>query len=131
ILDWGSRAYSSDWRAGAPGQLSARPPPELVGGGGVCGPAQRRACAADGAAPDRKMGGRRSRPARTEAPDLPRAPPRDARATDVTQRPVTVPDLFCTFCHVLGIDPRREVMTPVGRPIRVVDGGQPVRELFA
>src|SRR5262249_55484075 len=54
-----------------------------------------------------------------------------ATGTDVTQRPVTVPDLFCTYCHALGIDPRREVMTPVGRPIRVVDGGQPVRELFA
>jgi uncharacterized protein (DUF1501 family) len=54
-----------------------------------------------------------------------------ATGTDVTQRPVTVPDLFCTFCHALGIDPRREVMTPVGRPIRVVDGGTPVRELFA
>ncbi len=54
-----------------------------------------------------------------------------ARGADVSERPVTVPDLFCTFCHALGIDPRRENMTPIGRPIRVVDGGQPVRELFA
>src|SRR5262249_33479375 len=30
-----------------------------------------------------------------------------ATGTDITARPVTVPDLFCTFCHVLGINPRR------------------------
>jgi hypothetical protein len=54
-----------------------------------------------------------------------------ATGTDVTERPVTVPDLFCTFCHALGINPRRETITPIGRPIRIVDGGQPVRELFS
>jgi uncharacterized protein (DUF1501 family) len=54
-----------------------------------------------------------------------------ATGTDVTARPVTVPDLFCTFCHSLGINPRRETITPLGRPIRIVDGGQHVRELFA
>ena len=50
---------------------------------------------------------------------------------DITQRPVSVPDLFCSFCHALKINPRKENMTPVGRPIRVVDGGQQVSELFA
>jgi hypothetical protein len=55
----------------------------------------------------------------------------NAAGTEVTERPVTVPDLFCTFCHALGINPRREHMTAVGRPSRIVDGGQPVRELFA
>jgi hypothetical protein len=50
---------------------------------------------------------------------------------DVTQRPVGVADLFCTFCQSLGIDPRKENVTPIGRPIRLVDGGQPVRELFS
>jgi Protein of unknown function (DUF1501) len=53
-----------------------------------------------------------------------------ATGTDVTARPVTVPDLFCTFCHALGLDPRKENLTPLGRPIRIVDGGQAVRELF-
>ena len=37
---------------------------------------------------------------------------------DVTNRPVGVADLFCTFCHALGIDPRKENQTPIGRPIR-------------
>ncbi len=54
-----------------------------------------------------------------------------ASGVDVTARPVTVPDLFCTFCQALGINPRRETITPIGRPIRIVDGGQPVRELFS
>jgi hypothetical protein len=50
---------------------------------------------------------------------------------DVTERPVGVADLFCTFCRALGIDPRKENVTPIGRPIRLVDGGEAVRELFA
>jgi uncharacterized protein (DUF1501 family) len=54
-----------------------------------------------------------------------------ATGQDVTARPVTVPDLFCTFCQALGINPRRETITPIGRPIRIVDGGEPVRELFS
>ena len=55
----------------------------------------------------------------------------NAGGTDITNRPVSVSDLFCTFCHSLGINPRRENITPIGRPIRIVDGGNPVRELFS
>jgi hypothetical protein len=50
---------------------------------------------------------------------------------DVKQRPVSVADLFCTYCQALKINPRKENMSSVGRPIKVVDGGQPVKELFA
>jgi Protein of unknown function (DUF1501) len=53
-----------------------------------------------------------------------------ATGTEVTSQPVTVPDLFCTFCQALGINPRKENMTPLGRPIRIVTGGEPIRELF-
>jgi Protein of unknown function (DUF1501) len=49
---------------------------------------------------------------------------------DITQHPVNVADLFCSFCHALHINPRKENMTPIGRPIRLVDGGQYVQELF-
>ena len=49
----------------------------------------------------------------------------------ITNRPVGVADLFCSICHSMGIDPRKENQTPIGRPIRIVDGGQSVRELFA
>jgi hypothetical protein len=55
----------------------------------------------------------------------------NATGSDVAQRPVTVSDLFCTFCHALGINPRKENMSPLGRPVRIVEGGQTVRELFS
>ena len=30
----------------------------------------------------------------------------------------------------LGIDPNKEVMTPLQRPMKLVDNGKPIRELF-
>ncbi len=54
----------------------------------------------------------------------------DAGGSSVTNGRVTVPDLMCTVCHAMGIDPRKENQTPIGRPIRIVDGGQYVRDLF-
>jgi uncharacterized protein (DUF1501 family) len=53
-----------------------------------------------------------------------------ADGTDVRERPVTVADLFCTFCHALKINPRKENIGTLGRPIKLVDGGAPVKELF-
>ncbi len=54
----------------------------------------------------------------------------NAEGTDVENHPVTVPDLFCTFCHALKINPRKENITPLGRPLTITDKGQPVMELF-
>jgi hypothetical protein len=53
-----------------------------------------------------------------------------AEGSDVRERPVTVADLFCTLCHALKIDPRKENIGTLGRPIKLVDGGAPVKELF-
>jgi hypothetical protein len=50
---------------------------------------------------------------------------------DVKDRPVAVPDLLASICHSLQVDPHKEAMTPLGRPMKVVDGGKPVQELFA
>jgi Protein of unknown function (DUF1501) len=50
--------------------------------------------------------------------------------TAVADRPVTVPDLFTTFCQSLKINPRKENAGPLDRPIKIVDGGQAVKELF-
>lgn len=50
--------------------------------------------------------------------------------TSVKDRPVTVQDLLGTFCKALGMNPAKENMSPVGRPIKIVDGGKPVMELF-
>jgi hypothetical protein len=55
----------------------------------------------------------------------------DPAGVEVADRPVTVPDLFATFCRSLGIDPTIENMAPAGRPIKLVDGGSPVGELFS
>jgi hypothetical protein len=54
----------------------------------------------------------------------------DKQGVEVVERPVTVPDLFCTFCQALGLDPRSETESNVGRPIKIVEHGKPVREVF-
>jgi hypothetical protein len=51
--------------------------------------------------------------------------------SNITNRPVTVPDLFTSFCHALQINPRKENHGPLDRPLKIVDGGEPVKELFA
>jgi len=50
---------------------------------------------------------------------------------DVKDHPVTVPDLLASVCHALKIDPNKETMTPIGRPIKIVDSGKTVHQLFA
>jgi uncharacterized protein (DUF1501 family) len=54
----------------------------------------------------------------------------DKLGIDVVDRPVTVPDLFCTFCKALGINPRREYQSNVGRPVKIVERGLAVEEVF-
>jgi hypothetical protein len=54
----------------------------------------------------------------------------DKLGTEVVERPLSVPDLFCTFCHALRIDPRKENQSDVGRPIPIVEGGKAVSEVF-
>jgi uncharacterized protein (DUF1501 family) len=51
--------------------------------------------------------------------------------TEVIDRPVTIPDLFRSIYHTLGIDADYENMSGIGRPIKVVDGGEVVSELFS
>jgi len=45
-------------------------------------------------------------------------------------RPVQVSDLHASVCHALGIDGTKEVMTPLQRPMKLIDGGKPISELF-
>ena len=54
-----------------------------------------------------------------------------ADGTEVKDRPVAVNDLLASLCHALKIDPTKEDHEPVGRPIKIVDGGKVVKELFA
>ncbi len=55
----------------------------------------------------------------------------DKDGKDVTERPVAVQDLFVTFCHILGLDPHDEYMATNERPIKLVEGGELIGELFA
>lgn len=53
-----------------------------------------------------------------------------ANGTSIAERPVTVNDLFTSVCKALQVDPTRERISPQGRPIKIVDGGEVVTELF-
>ena len=55
----------------------------------------------------------------------------DETGAKVTRDPVTVPNYFATLAAVLGMDPAKEAMSPVGRPIAISDGGTPIRDLLA
>ena len=50
---------------------------------------------------------------------------------EIADRKVSVEELFQSWCHALKIDPDYEMSTPVGRPLKVVDGGTVVKELFS
>lgn len=54
----------------------------------------------------------------------------DAVGLDVAERPVSVPELFATIYDRLGVKPEKEYVTGGGRPIRILDPADPVRELF-
>ena len=46
--------------------------------------------------------------------------------SEVVDHPVTIPDLFATVCRVFDIDPNEEYHSPLGQPIKLVDGGKPI-----
>ncbi|MGH7138330.1 MAG: DUF1501 domain-containing protein [Pirellulales bacterium] len=49
----------------------------------------------------------------------------------VKDHPITEKDLFQTVYRALGVDSRKEYMSPIGRPIKPVDGGAVVNELLS
>ena len=54
----------------------------------------------------------------------------DKQAAEVTDRPITPEDMVATVLYGLGIDYKKILHTPLGRPIPIADGGSVVRELF-
>ena len=50
---------------------------------------------------------------------------------EVKDRPVTVPDLFSTIYAALGVDYKKQNISPLGRPIRLAEKGTPVKELLS
>ena len=55
----------------------------------------------------------------------------DKDGYEPNERPVKVSDLHASICHAMGIDHNKEVMTPLQRPMKLVDAGTPVSELFS
>ena len=51
--------------------------------------------------------------------------------TGVIDRPISVSDLFQTFCRALEIDADHENLSGIGRPIKIVDGGTSIDEAFS
>jgi hypothetical protein len=55
-----------------------------------------------------------------------------ADGTTVSDRPVSVPDFLATVCRALGVDPLKQNLSNVGRPIRIVDPeAKPIQEILA
>jgi hypothetical protein len=55
----------------------------------------------------------------------------DATAAKVTDYPCTIEDLITTVYDRLGIDAHKEYQSPIGRPVRLANGGQVIKKLFA
>ncbi len=54
----------------------------------------------------------------------------DREGYEIADRPVTVPDLFRSLSHALGVDADATRLSDAGRPIATVDGGAVIDELF-
>ena len=54
----------------------------------------------------------------------------DEDGAEAKDQPVKVQDIHATICHALGINPNKEVMTPLARPMKLVDQGTPITGLF-
>ncbi len=55
----------------------------------------------------------------------------DKQGAYVTSRPVSPADVCYTILVTLGIDPRKQLATPDGRPVEILDQGEMLHELFA
>lgn len=55
----------------------------------------------------------------------------DKQGAYVTRRPIAPADVACTVFEALGVDPRRSLVAPDGRPIEILDKGETVKELYS
>ena len=54
----------------------------------------------------------------------------DKDGVDIKDRPVMVGDLLATMYTALGVDIKKQVISPLGRPLKFVDSGTPIKELL-
>ena len=55
----------------------------------------------------------------------------DKQGAYVTKRPVAPADVAYTVFDSLGIDPRKQLIAPDGRPVEILDQGETIAELFS
>jgi hypothetical protein len=55
----------------------------------------------------------------------------DKTGSHVTDRPVSPADVCHTVYEALGINPFKELHTPEGRPVSILDGGSTIHELYS
>ncbi len=55
----------------------------------------------------------------------------DKQGAYVTDRPVRPADVCYTIYDSLGINPRKQIRTPEGRPVEILDEGSTVKELYS
>jgi len=55
----------------------------------------------------------------------------DRDGVDVKDRPVMVGDLLSTIYTAMGVDYKKQVISPLGRPLKFVDSGTPIKELLS
>ena len=53
-----------------------------------------------------------------------------ANGQEVIDRAVSVEDVFQTICRAMKIDANKELFTPGGRPLKIVDGGKAIGEIL-
>ena len=59
----------------------------------------------------------------------------DERGANVTSRVVSMGDLYASVYKLMGVDWTKEIMSPIGRPIKIANSledktGEPLAELF-
>ena len=55
----------------------------------------------------------------------------DEDGAHAKDNPVKIQDIHATVCQQLGINPNKEVMTPLRRPMKLVDNGTPINGLIS
>ena len=54
----------------------------------------------------------------------------DERGEYVTERPIRPPEVAATIYHALGVDYEKALITPQGRPVRILPDCEPIKELW-
>ena len=55
----------------------------------------------------------------------------DKNGAYVTTRPYSPADVYWTIYDAIGVDPRKNLTTPDGRPMEILDEGEPMHELYS